>query len=184
MKTHLLVFFFLFTTLSYAQEIKTQVRGHINKRGYFEFTDYKTQLDYLDMVKKEGIRGDSYFYFTVFDKKNGKKDIVVINTNTEFATNKIKKYSSLKAGYVTSNFDYELTKCIVNDSIYNKISKLSEDEFFSKYVYENKEIGGLEIIKDREIEKAVLLRLLKKRIPVFITEASGDVALPKYKISW
>lgn len=183
MNKYLFLILIFVSNYCYGQDTM-KARGSINNRGYFQFVDYKTQLEFLDVTRKDHIDGDSYFYFTFINKKNGKKSNVVINTNSDFARNKIKEFSTLTNGFAANDLDYELANSIVNDSIYNRINKLSEDDFFSKYVYETKEVSSLEIIGDREIEKAVLLRLLKNRISIGVSEVGGDLVLAKHSIKW
>lgn len=151
-------------------------RGHINQRGFFEYNDRKTLLEFLDYSESLHIDGNAYFYFDIANETSGKKQKVVLELDDEYTKSNIKTFESLKDGLIVKSDITALKRNIVNDSIYSKIEKLSEDEFYKLYVNSN---GVLKSIGNWEIEKAIIYRILKSNIMIGQNDVSGEWSLGK-----
>lgn len=160
---------------------KGNYQGKINARGYFQFKDYATSLDYLDMVKRSHIDGNTCFYFKVINKSTGKKNIVVVTLENRYVKNNIKRFSSLRNGLIVTKDIPELAANRLDDFVYNEIMKLSDDDFYKKYVTET---GALIPDKNLEIDKAVTYRILKSNIPLILHGLSGEWALQANSMGW
>lgn len=160
---------------SNAQESKSRFD---DKNDVSRVNDYANLLRFVESVRQSVAEVSWYFYFTEVNKSTGKKSIIVTTQDLDYLTGHVKDLTTLDRGLIVEKDVRELEEYVVNDSISSELEKLSEKDFFDKYVINSQYGGIIKMELEWETTKAVIYRLLKLGIAA-VNSGDGTIALDR-----
>ncbi|MDI9321003.1 MAG: hypothetical protein QM530_11125 [Phycisphaerales bacterium] len=168
-KSFLIVIIFL-SLKSYAQ------KGIINKYGFFKFHNSRTYLAYLDYCLNNQIAGNSFLYLKVKYNSCSKYKIIILSTDERpLEKFNLTSYSLFHKRILFTKSPSFFNKYVVDEKSFQTIKTMSEKIFFTSYIDTN---GVFKEIKNEEVKRAVIYRLLLQNVPVSQNDISGELQIP------